>query len=68
MKPPIHQCTRLFSSHDGKEVLDYLKHLTKERVLSANASDNELRFLEGQRFLVHQIETLIRQGKEQPQT
>lgn len=68
MKPPACQCTRLFSTPDGKEVLTYLKHLTKERVLSASASDSELRFLEGQRFLVHQIETLIRQGKEQPQT
>ncbi|MBR5130406.1 MAG: hypothetical protein IKV03_04195 [Alphaproteobacteria bacterium] len=68
MIPPIHQFARLFTSHDGKEVLSYLKHLTKERVLPASASDNELRFLEGERFLVHQIETLICQGKKEPQT
>lgn len=57
---------RLFSSADGKQVLEYLKAFTKDRVLPASASDAELRFLEGQRFLVHLIETFIRQGKEQP--
>ena len=44
----------------------YLKSLTQERILPADVSDSELRYLEGQRFLVHLIETLVRQGKEQP--
>ncbi len=66
MNAPIHKLTRLFTSSDGKEVLTYLKSLTQERILPPTASDSELRFLEGQRFLVHTIETLVRQGKEQP--
>lgn len=57
---------RLFSTSDGKAALDYLKTLTTNRVLPASCTDAELRFLEGQRFLVHVMETLIRQGKEQP--
>lgn len=67
MNAPIHKFTRIFTTSDGKEVLTYLKSLTKERILPANTSEGELRYLEGQRFLVHLIETLVRQGKEQPQ-
>lgn len=63
---PTAQFVRTFSNTDGQIVLAYLKKLTKERVLPANATEAELRFLEGQRFLVHQIEILIKQGKEQP--
>lgn len=65
-QPPTHQFVRIFNSTDGKCVLNYLKKITIERILPPNATDNELRFLEGQRFLIHQIETLINQGKEQP--
>ncbi len=61
-----HCFTRLFSSTDGKQILNHLKSLTKERVLPPDCSEAELRFLEGQRFLVNQIENWIRQGKEQP--
>ncbi|MBR4926731.1 MAG: hypothetical protein IKY98_00215 [Alphaproteobacteria bacterium] len=61
-----HCFVRLFSTNDGKQVLNHLKTLTKERVLAPDCSEAELRFLEGQRFLVNQIETWIRQGKEQP--
>lgn len=59
-----HQFTRLFSSQVGLQVLDYLKNITLNRVLGPAASDSELRFLEGQRVLVHQIENLIKQGRE----
>lgn len=60
------QFTRLFSTPAGISVLQYLKDLTHNRVLPASCSDAELRFLEGQRYLVSQIENLIKQGKQNP--
>ncbi len=60
------QFTRLFSTQAGMSVLKYLKDLTHNRVLPASCSDAELRFLEGQRYLVSQIENLIKQGKQNP--
>lgn len=50
-----HQFTRLFSTTAGQQVLQYLKNITLNRILGPAASDSELRFLEGQRALVHQI-------------
>lgn len=60
------QFTRLFSTQAGVSVLQYLKDLTHNKVLPASCSDAELRFLEGQRYLVSQIENLIKQGKQNP--
>lgn len=59
-----HAVARIFSSHDGQTVLSYLKRITLERILPPSCSNEELRFLEGQRFLIHQIETLIAQGQQ----
>ena len=55
--------THLFQRPDGKRVLNDLKQRTFERVLGANATDGELRFLEGQRALVALILSLIKQGQ-----
>lgn len=55
--------TRCFSTPAGAEVLRHLREITIERFLGANATDAELRTLEGQRALVHQIEILIERGK-----
>lgn len=60
-----HQFTRLFNTAAGAQVLEHLKSITSGRVLGPSATDSELRFLEGERYLVHQIETLIKQGREQ---
>ncbi len=54
---------RAFATHDGAMVLEHLRKITIERTLGPNASDAELRTLEGQRSLVHQIETMISRGK-----
>lgn len=54
---------RVFRSSDGRAVLAHLRKITIERVLGANATDAELRGLEGQRALVHQIEQLSERGK-----
>lgn len=55
--------TRTFSCASGAAVLSHLRKITIERVLPATATDAELRGLEAQRALVHQIEHLIERGK-----
>ncbi len=54
---------RTFSNADGAAVLAHLRRITVERALHPNATDAELRHIEGQRALVHMIETLITRGK-----
>ena len=54
---------RCFLSVDGKKVLDYLRKLTKERILSAEEPANKLFYLEGQRALVSTIEQLVKKGE-----
>ena len=49
----------LFSSDTGKEVLRYLRTITIEIVHGANVSTEELRHIEGQRYVVGLIETII---------
>lgn len=54
---------RTFMSPAGRAVLAHLRKITVERVLGPNATDAELRTVEGQRALVHQIEQLSERGK-----
>ena len=54
---------RCFNSENGKKVLSYLSSQTKDRVLGADCSSNELWFMEGKRALFAQIEHLINKGK-----
>ena len=54
---------RCFLSTDGKKVLDYLRKITKERVLPANEDAYRLFYLEGQRALVSTIEQLVKKGE-----
>ncbi len=63
MKEVEQNYARTFSTAAGAAVLAHLRRITIERVLGPNASDSELRGLEAQRALVHQIETLIQRGK-----
>ena len=58
-----HDYARTFCSPSGARVLAHLRKITIERVLGPNATDAELRGLEAQRSLVHQIENLIERGK-----
>ncbi len=46
----------LFSSPTGKEVLRYLRSITIEMVSGPNITTEELRHIEGQRYLVGLIE------------
>ncbi|MBR1380269.1 MAG: hypothetical protein IJ560_01635 [Alphaproteobacteria bacterium] len=60
----IENCfARAFAGPSGAAVMAHLRRMTVERVLGANATDAELRMLEGQRALVHKIETLITRGQ-----
>lgn len=49
----------VFNSPTGKEVLRYLRSITIEMVNGPNVSNEELRHLEGQRYIVGLIEQRI---------
>ncbi len=55
---------RLFSSEEGERVLSYLKFITYHRSFGAEISNEQLRFMEGQRSLINHIERLIDQGRK----
>lgn len=57
---------RVFRGGDGTAALAHLRRLTIERRLPPDASDAALRHLEGQRFLVAHIETLVARGQTGP--
>ena len=63
MKDIEQNYARAFATTAGAAVLAHLRRITIERVLGPNATDAELRGLEAQRALVHQIESLIERGK-----
>jgi len=50
------------SGPEGTRVMTHLKQMTRERHLSADCSNRVLRHLEGQRFLVTYLETLVQRG------
>lgn len=52
----------LFSTDTGKEVLRYLRSITIESVNGAAVSNDELRHVEGQRYIVGLIEGRINHG------
>lgn len=56
---------RLFARPEAETVLRYLKQLTLERALGPDATDSELRFLEGQRALFKQMLSLMKQGQKE---
>lgn len=56
---------RCFSTLSGKQVLEFLKSQTTNHFLGANSTDNELRYLEGQRKLVFTILNMIKKAKEE---
>lgn len=61
---PAAAFARLFHRPEAETVLAYLKRRTFERALPPDATDAELRFLEGQRALVAHIIALIQQGQQ----
>lgn len=54
---------RLFSSDDGQKVLAHLQVMTFSRAYGPDATDQTLRYAEGQRALVANILRLIDRGR-----
>lgn len=58
------QYARVFQTRDGRAVLEHLRKITINRILGAGATDNELRWMEANRALVRQIESMIARGTQ----
>jgi hypothetical protein len=58
---------QIFSTPTGKEVLRYLRSVTIEMVNGPSVSTEELRHLEGQRYLVGLIEQRIQHAHRSKQ-
>tara|TARA_R100001594_G_scaffold147842_2_gene201627 strand:- start:522 stop:803 length:282 start_codon:yes stop_codon:yes gene_type:complete len=54
----------VFTSKDGKEVLNYLKSITTEAVAGPTIDSNALFHIEGMRFLVGIMQTRIKKGEK----
>jgi hypothetical protein len=54
----------LFNNERGQRVLDYLRRITIETVGGPEISDQHLRHLEGQRFVVGVIEQRVQNGRD----
>jgi len=46
---------RCFANGDGQKILNYLCSISLERAMPANISNDELRHLEGQKYMVKLI-------------
>lgn len=55
---------RTFNSPSGKRVLKYLVSLSLGRYLPPSATNEELHYLEGERFLVSFILNMIKKGRQ----
>lgn len=55
---------RTFNSLSGKKVLKYLVALTLGRYLPSNSSNEELRYLEGERFIISFIINMIKKARQ----
>ena len=65
MKETQHAMVRLSGTTDGKKVLEHLKSRILNRILSPDATTQELWYLEGQRALIAYLDNLIEQGKKE---
>ena len=54
---------RVFSTDEGKKVLAWLQVMTFHRAAGAGSTDEQLRYMEGQRGLVASILRMIDRGK-----
>jgi hypothetical protein len=55
---------RCFAGPDGERVTEHLKRVILERRLLPSASDAELRHVEGQRFAVAYIMSMVARGRD----
>lgn len=52
----------VLGTNAGRELLEYMKSITISRIMGPNATDAELRHMEGQRYLVAVLESRVRVG------
>ncbi len=55
---------QVFSTEQGKKVLEDLRAITLNSALPAASTDGEIRHMEGQRFLTKYIENKVKEGKK----
>ena len=55
----------VFKTAVGAEVLKYLRQITIEAVAGSEISDNQLRHIEGQRYIVGLIQRRLNKGRSQ---
>lgn len=55
----------VFKTDAGAEVLKYLRQITIEAVAGSEISDNQLRHIEGQRYIVGLIQRRLNKGRSQ---
>ena len=55
---------RLFSTDDGRQVLSHLQSIAFMRAYSAESTDEQIRYAEGQRALVATIMRLVNAGRQ----
>ena len=58
-------CFGVFNTVSGKEILKYLKSLTLDAVAGPEISNEQLRHLEGQRYIVGLLQRRINKGTGQ---
>ncbi|BAQ87622.1 hypothetical protein [uncultured Mediterranean phage uvMED] len=58
-------CFGVFNTVSGKEILKYLKSLTLDAVAGPEISNEQLRHLEGQRYIVGLLQRRINKGTSQ---
>lgn len=56
-------CARCFAGPDGQAVITYLTRSVLERRLPPNATDAELRHLEGQRYAIAGLLAMVERGR-----
>ena len=61
--PPVFES--VFKTDAGAEVLKYLRQITIEAVAGSEISDNQLRHIEGQRYIVGLIQRRLNKGRSQ---
>ncbi len=54
---------RVFSTEEGKKVLAWLQVMTFQRVSGSSSTDDQLRYMEGQRSLVASVLRMVDRGK-----
>ncbi|PZQ48727.1 MAG: hypothetical protein DI551_01070 [Micavibrio aeruginosavorus] len=54
---------RVFASEEGKKVLAWLQVMTFQRASGSSSTDEQLRYMEGQRSLVASILRMIDRGR-----